>query len=196
MKKIIAIMMIVLLCLSVCACKDDTKPAETNAQKTQQSKGNTDPLKAEKCTEQTILMLFEKNLDCHAIFYVTPLLTTTQQNSDGYLGVDAKVMKDYDALSKMVHDTYTKETADSLLSYPSKETPLYKSVDGFLFAKPDVAQFDSTYYAESDSAKVKILSSDNKKCEFEISFSGSENKTKTTSAVYEDGKWVLTEVIS
>lgn len=194
MKKIIAILLIVIMCVCVVGCKDDqqqqtAKKSASNVQKATTALENT------KCSEQAILLLLESNLDCHAVFYVTPLTSTTQQNSDGYLGVDKNMMADYNTLSELVRNTYCKERAEELLNYPSKETPLYKNVGGDLFVKPDVVKFEQ-YNIFWENPSVKIIKEDANKCEFEITTEkDSQPYTVKSSAVYEDGKWLLTDII-
>ena len=193
MKKIIAMLMVIMLCLCICSCGDD----ETAAKKAVAAPKPTTAQQNTTCSQQAILILMESNLDCHNMFYMKPLTTTTQQNSDGYLGVDPAIMKDYDALKTLVNNTYSKECAQKLLSYPSKENPLYKNVDGCLFTKPDVAKFDPDYVVSWDDCTVEIIKSDNKTCEFKITTQkDSKPYSVSSTAVYENGKWLFTEVLS
>jgi len=182
MKKFCALALLLAMCVVMCACSCVADTSDTTAP---------------ACDELTIRKLMEQNLDCYFIYYVEPLSVTTQQNSDGYLGTDGSYMKTYSELENLVKTTYVKNTADKLLCYPTKETPLYKGVDNLIFAKPDVAEFKKYNIIWEDSYTIKIDSCTDTQCKFTLNTTDLDSKPYTTQGVaqVQDGKWLLADII-
>ena len=184
MKKLLTLMLCLLMCLSFTACKDKEK-----------TKGAKDTeLTAQ--LEQEIRVLMEQNLDCYFVYFVSPITHTTQQNSDGYYGTDGAYFEDYNALKTLVESTYVSTKAEELLNYPSKETPLYKSVDGLIFTKPDVASFVK-YNIIWEEYSVEILESSDEKCTFKLKTVDLNGKEYTVdgAAAKENDKWLFEDIV-
>ena len=182
MKRLSALILTVLLSISLVACSCVTQ-------------ADTQGANVAHCTENDIRALMERNLDCYTLYYISPAPVTTQQNSDGYLGVDKNFLSDYKTLSDLVTTTYTADKAAEILNYPSKETPLYKDVQGNLFVKPDLVEFNDYEWSFSEYT-VKIDSDKDNKCTFTLKTEeGSQTYETTGTAVYENGKWLLTDII-
>lgn len=187
MKRLSALLLALLMCLSFTACKKDKdKDTKTATADTAQT----------ECTEQQVKRLVEKNLDCYFIYYVSPLTHTTQQNSDGYYGTDGSYFSSYKELEDLVKSTYTAEKATQLLSYPSENAPLYKNVEGLIFTKPDVIK-PVEYNIIWDSYTVEFTENGTKKCSFKLNTTDLDGKEYTTDgeAVFENGTWLLTDLI-
>ena len=185
MKRITALVALLALCITLCACScvaDTSDSADT---------------KVGACTELTIRKLMEQNLDCYFLYYVEPLPVTTQRNSDGYLGTDGSIYKTFSEFENLIKTTYVKESADKLLNYPSKETPLYKGVQDSIFVKPDVAEFEKYDIIWDDSYTITIDSSTDTQCNFTLNTTDLDNKPYTTkgSAKVQNGKWLLADII-
>lgn len=183
MKRTLTLIMILILCVSLCACKKNKQaqaPVPTNAE----------------CTEQELLTLIEQNADCYYFFYVSPLEHTTQQNSDGYMGVAPGVFADYESLKTLVESTYTKVCADNLLNYPSADAPLYKEAGGGFFVNPEV-EGNADYKLTWNEITVEITNSSKTECSFKVTTLDDSSSPYTTEgkAIYENGKWRLAELI-
>lgn len=183
MKRLTALFLTLMLCFALCACKkNNPSPAQTatNAE----------------CTEQELLTLIEQNADCYHFFYVKPLEHTTQQNSDGYMGVAPGVFPDYQSLKTYVTDTYTKSCAEELLNYPSKDAPLYKEAGGGFFVNPDV-KGNPSYALMWNEVSVTITKSTKSECSFDVATYANDGSKYNTSgkAFYENGKWRLANLI-
>ena len=188
MKRLLALLMILVLCISLCACKKDKDPQNTPAQKTTNA----------ECTEQELLTLIDRNIDCYIIYYVSPLAHTTQQNSDGYMGVEKGYFEDYNSLKNFVEDTYTSDCAEQyFLQYPSKDAPLYKEAGGGFFVNPEIKPEDPDYNIDCVDPVVKITKSTKSECIFEAApyENGPEEYKVIGKALYENGKWRLAQVI-
>lgn len=185
MKKLIALLSALIMCFAFTACKNNPTNNTSDT-----------PTATVECTEQDIRTLMERNLDCYFMFYVSPLGHTTQQNSDGYFGVDEAYISDYASLKDMVYGTYTAATAERLLNHPSADTPLYKDVDGKIFMKDDVID-PVTYNIAWDDYKVEITENSTEKCSFTLTttdFDGKEYKADGI-AVNENGTWLFETII-
>jgi len=184
MKRFIALLMALTLCFALCACKKNKEaeaPAPTNA----------------LCTQQELLTLIEQNADCYYFFYVSPLEHTDQQNSDGYMGVAEGPFDNYETLRNLVLSTYTKSCAETLLSYPSADAPLYKEAGGGFFVNPEV-KGNPDYNLTWNNVSVEITNSTQTECSFKTTTTSDDYTTVYTTsgkAVYEDGKWRLAQLI-
>lgn len=186
MKRLLALILALMMCLSFTACKDKENSQNTEAK----------PLtKAE--LEHEIRVLMEQNLDCYYMFYVAPLSHTAQQNSDGYYGTDGAYLADYSALESKVHSTYVSETAEKLLSYPTATAPLYKDVDDKIFVKPDVITPVEYNILWDDNYTVELLETSDTKCTFKLTTIDFDSNPYTTNgcATYVDGKWLLDDLV-
>lgn len=187
MKKILVFLLAVVMCLSFCACKKNENPPQT---------GNTQTVAP--CSDQQIRLLMEQNLNYYYLFYVDPLEITGSTDSDKYGVADTSYVADYNALKDMINSTYVSEKATQLLNYPSSDTPLYKEKNGKLYVNPGVAtSVEYNVIWDPDVYEVKILSSSETECTFELvgeTFDGESYKT-SGSAVVQNGKWLLTDVI-
>lgn len=188
MKKILAIALILVFCLSLSACKSDNKTTTDTAKATAQT----------ECSEQDIRLLMETNLDCYYLFYVAPLSEGGGTDSDGYTKAETSFFTSYSELNDFVTKTYTKEKSDFLLhQYPSKENPLYIEKDGAIYVDLDAVDPDEYFIMWDDSYTIKFTENTTEKCSFTLTttdFDGNEYVTDG-SAVFENGKWLLTDIV-
>ncbi len=184
MKKLLALFLALVLCLSFTACKNNS--ANTAASKLSDSE-----------LEHEIRVLIEQNLDCYFIFYVAPLNHTTQQNSDGYYGTDGSYLESYAALESLVNSTYTQQKAQQLLNYPSEQAPLYKDSYGSIFVKPDVITPVKYNILWEDDYTLTFTEKTKNECSFELNTVDIDGNAYTTngSAIVENGSWLLTDLI-
>ena len=188
MKKLLAILLILTLCLSLSACKNNDENPSDKAQTVAQI----------ECTEHDIRLLMETNLDCYYLFYVAPLSEGGGTDSDGYTKAETSFFANYSELSDFVTKTYTKEKSDFLLyQYPSKENPLYIEKDGAIYVDLDAVDPDEYFIMWDDSYTIKFTENTTEKCSFTLTttdFDGNEYVTDG-SAVFENGKWLLTDIV-
>ncbi|MBQ6626295.1 MAG: hypothetical protein IIX27_03280 [Ruminococcus sp.] len=180
-KKLLALIIAVLLCLSFTACKNRTE--------------NVSNEEAPACSEQTIRELMEKNLDCYFLFYVSPIPHTTQQNSDGYFGTQEGYFESYEELKNFVFATYTDEKATAILEYPEKDAPVYKDSQGLIFVDPTLVP--KTEYPVSWEEYDIDMNTTDTTCTFTLTttdFDGNEY-TAEGKAVLEDNEWRLADLV-
>lgn len=181
MKRILALIMIIILCVSLCACKKETD--NTVAENTE-------------CSQQQLRELINRNIDCYYLFFVAPLSTEGDADDDGYKKALTNFFENYDAMVEFVSSTYTSDYADELLNYPKKKAPLYKNIDGAIYVNEDVIE-KQTYEVAWDEYDIEFTKNTKDKCEFTlmpVTFTG-DNYVTTGSAVYEDGQWKLTDMV-
>ncbi len=180
-KRLFALTLAVLLCLSFTACKNNT--------------ANTNEEEAPACSEQIIRELMEKNLDCYFLFYISPLNHTTQQNSDGYFGTDQGIFETYEDLKNFVFATYTSERATALLEYPEKDAPVYKDSQGLIFVDPALVP-KTEYNVSWEDYDIEMDATDTS-CTFTLTTTDFDNKEYTAqgSAVLENNEWRLTDLV-
>ncbi len=183
MKRLLALILTILMCLSFTACKDGT--TQKNATHLTETE-----------LEQEIRVLIEQNLDCYFLFYVSPLPHTTQQNSDGYYGTDGSYFENFDALKNLLKSTYISSKVEELLVYPSADTPLYKDVEGYIFTKPDVIK-PVKYNLSWEDYTVEFSEISDEKCTFTLKTTDFDGKKYETngSASLENGKWLLENIV-
>lgn len=180
MKRILSLLMILVLCISLGACKKD---ADTATQSTQ-------------CSEQQLRALIERNIDCYYLFYVAPLNANGEADENGYAKASTVFLQDFDAMNEFLSSTYTKDKTQQLLNYPDKNKPLYKNVDGAIYVNSTVIK-PQTYEVAWDEFTVEFTKNKKTRCEFKLTaatFTGDAYVT-TGSAVLEDKEWKLTDVI-
>ena len=188
MKKLLAIMLILTFCLSLSACKNkDENSSDTK----------TTPAQTE-CTEHDIRLLMETNLDCYYLFYVAPLGEGGGTDSDCYTKAETSFFTSYSELSDFVTKAYTNEKSDFLLNkYPSKDNPLYIDKNGSIYVDLDAVKPVEYNVLWDDSYTVTFTENSPQKCSFTLTttdFDGNEYIT-SGSAVFENGKWLLTDMV-
>lgn len=187
MKKIIALVLSLLLCLSVTACKNNQDDSASPSQ--------TAPT---ECTEQDVRILMEHNLDCYYLFYVSPLAQGGGTDSDGYTKADNSYFASYKELSDFVENTYTQEKSAYLLSsYPTKSNPLYIEKNGLVYIDLDAITPVEYNVIWDDSYTVEFTENSTTKCSFNLTTEDFEGKeyVASGSAVFENGKWLLEDIV-
>ncbi|MBQ2944880.1 MAG: hypothetical protein IJD93_09390 [Ruminococcus sp.] len=189
MKKLLALFLALMMCLSFTACKD--KDTDTGTDTVVASHLSDSELELE------LRFLIESNLDCYFLFYVAPLNHTTQQNSDGYYGTDGSFLSTYAALEDLVYSTYAKDKAEDLMNYPSEQEPLYKDSNGNIFVKPDVITPVDYNILWEDDYTITFTDRTDKNCSFvlnTVDLDGNAYETEG-SAVIENNRWLLEDLI-
>ncbi len=186
MKKIALFLCLVFICLSFTCCSSC-------------GFSKTETL----CTEQQVRQLMERNLDCYiAVFALSHLPHTGDEVTNGFYQVSTSYFNSYKELDDFVRSTYTKEKADELMNvYPENQGPLYKEINSMLCVNTKISPAQENYSVTwNDDYKVEFLSNDKEKCTFkltttEVNSEGVENPYVIEgSAVFEDGKYKLTEM--
>ncbi len=189
MKRILALLLAMLMCVLLASCKDDaTVSEETNTVETSEF----------ACTEKTLRELLETNFDCYYLFYVAPISEGGGTDSDGYTKADTAFFASYSELRDFVTGTYTKEKSDYLLyEYPRPEKPLYKEKNGAVYVDLDAVEPTSYRIIWDDSYTVTFTENDNTKCAFTLTTIDLDSNEYTTSgtAVFESGNWRLTDLV-
>lgn len=186
MKKILTILLLLALCLSFSACKKDTDDTSSTT------------VSVSECSEQDIRMLMERNLDCYYLFYVSPLSQGGGTDSDGYTKANTSFFADYNEMCDFVRSTYTAEKSSYLLnSYPSTENPLYIQKDGAIYVDLDAITPIEYNVMWDDSYTVEITEATNSECKFTLKTTDFDEKEYVAegTAVFEDGKWLFTDLV-
>ena len=191
MKRILAILLVVILSIALVSCKEEPVSHNDNP-----DGAKTETKALEEDMDIIIRTLIEQNLDCYFLFYVSPLEHTDQQNSDGYYGTSQNIFKSYDELEALVTSTYTKEKSEELLKYPTKEMPLYKEVEGLIFVYPSVIE-PVEYDIIWDSYDVKPTKVSDKEYTFTAKTVDLDGKEYETSGkvVKENDEWRLDDIV-
>lgn len=187
MKKLLAILFILAFCLSLSACKNEEQISDT-----------TQTAAQSECSEQDIRVLMESNLDCYYLFYIAPLSEGGGTDSDGYTQAEKSFFTSYSELNDFVTNTYTKEKSDYLLhQYPSAENPLYIEKNNEVYVDLDAVKPVEYKISWDDSYTIEFTENSNTKCSFTLTttdFDGNEYQT-SGSAVFENGKWLLADMV-
>lgn len=156
--------------------------------------------------EEEIKRLFDENLKCMVDIFVLCSLPTEGEpieNTNIY-PVKKDIFKSYKEFEDYVRGIYNKETADRLLfDYPFEGVQKYVEVDGDLYINMDY-DGGKGYYVDWSSYNIDIKRQSEKECVFSVTGlieEPAENPVKEPytimgTAVYENDKWVLTEMIS
>ncbi len=185
MKRLIALIFILIITISFSACKKDPAPAQ-------------DTPSNEHCTQQDIRMLMERNLDCYYLFYVAPISEISFTDSDGYSKVNSTFFASYAELCEFVESTYTAEKAFYLLNeYPSAKEPLYFEKNSDFYVNLNVVEPVTYEIMWDDTYTIEFIDNSNEVCTFELSTTDFDGNPYTTSgkAVMQNGDWVLTDII-
>ena len=175
-----------------------TKEQETTAEQT--------------VSEEMLRELIDKNIYCNLNIFSGSLplaladegkdVEIDMQNNTLYQ-VSEKAFPDYASFEEYIRSVYCKETADMYLNnYPYEGVQKYKNVDGKLYID---LKYDGGkgYYVIWDDYKITIDSSSADKCEFTVKAAVEwpaenpvvEDYVVKGTAVYENNRWVLTEMM-
>lgn len=157
-----------------------------------------------KLSESTIAALFDENINCmQNIFVLSTLPHTEEEVEPNVYVVDESYFTDYAAFEEYIRSVYCKETADILLyDYPYKNEPKYINIDGKLCVNT-LLDGSKGYYVDWTDCKIEIKEADDYKCTFSVTGEieepsdnpQKEDYTVESTAVSENGKWLLTEMI-
>ncbi len=190
MKKLLSLILILVLCLTFTACQTSQKTVDVS------KLDNITEAQAE-CSELEIRQLIERNLDCYFLFYVAPLSSPDgEPDEDGYCKADTSYFQSYEELENLIYSTYTAEKAAEILSYPEKDKPLYKNVDGDIYVNEDVIK-PKEYEILWDDFDLELTESTKTQCNFNLyttDFYSNEYNTDGF-AVHQGDKWLLTYII-
>lgn len=157
-------------------------------------------------SEETLRGLIKENLNCmHNIFILSMLPIEGEFVQDQWIyPVSKDAFADYAEFENYVRSVYCKETADLYLyNFPYENDPKYLNVDGKLYENK-MYDGGKGYYANWDNYTIDIESSTETECVFTINCTVEWPAEKPVlepypvkgKAVLEDGKWVLTEMLS
>ena len=199
MKKFISLMFILLLlCSCLTGCFVITKEVDVKDKKTEPSFENA-------ITEEEIKALLSENAYCNInLFTVSSLWPKGDALKDHIYEADTEKFADYKAFKKYLSNIYTADYVKYLLNdYPEKGNPLYVNIDGKLCINANLMA-GRGYDVNWDNPKITIKEQTETESTFEATVSKtesgkntkSEDYTVTVTAVYENGKWLLPEIIS
>jgi len=157
-----------------------------------------------KSMEEIIKILWDRNIVCFYTYYQYIVIyhyrDTDSQKSDDYKVIHY-YFSNYDELKKFVQETYVSEYADSLIYDDNGRLYPYYGDNEVLMCEYNF--FESTYIAIPfhSEVKYKIINTTDEKCEFVCYFEYYYDYINYVileipcTAVKENGKWQLTEMI-
>ncbi len=157
-----------------------------------------------KPDESTIAALFDENINCmRNIFVLSSLPHIEEEVEPNVYVVDKSYFGDFAAFEEYIRSVYCKDTADMLLyDYPYENEPKYINIDGKLCVNT-MLDGSKGYYVDWTDCKIEIKEAEGDKCTFSVTGKieePSDNPTKEDytaegTAVFENGNWLLTEMI-
>lgn len=186
--------------------KENTVTESTVATETTAATESTVATEGTVITEDTIRSLMKENLNC--MFNVFILSSLPRQGEpvegDNIYQVDESAFADYAAFESYVRSVYSTETADMYLyNYPYEGDAKYINRDGKLCVN---INYDGGkgYYADWSEYTVTIDSVSATECNFTLVATVEWPADKPVkepyevkgTAVFENGKWVLTKMLS
>lgn len=157
-----------------------------------------------KPSESTIAALFNENINCmQNIFALSSLPHTEEEAEPNVYVVDESYFEDYAAFEEYIRSVYCKETADMLLyDYPYENEPKYIDKDGKLCVNT-MLDGSKGYYVDWTDCKIEIKEADSNQCTFSVTGKieepsdnpVKEDYTVESTAVIENGSWLLTEMV-
>ncbi len=181
---------------------DSTASEENKQDKTE---GNADKATEETVaiTEEELRHLIDENIKCHLWIVCggMPIDPTADESQNERL-VDRSLFADYASFETYIRSVYCKEEADHLLyNFPMEGVQKFFNKDGMLYFD---LNYDGGkgYYVNWENYTVTIDSVDGDSCTFTVTASVEwpsdepqvEPYTVTTTAVLENGSWVLSEL--
>lgn len=156
-------------------------------------------------TEDEIRSLMKENLNCmYNIFCLGMLPAQGEAVENNVYLVDPSYFKDYASFESYVRSIYCEKTADMYLNnYPYEGVKKYENRDGMLYENRDY-DGGKGYYVDWSEYTVTIDSVSDTECTFTMVASvewPAEHPVKEPyevkgKAVYENGKWLFTEMFS
>lgn len=224
MKKVIALTLVgTTVLLSACAGKqvengkkEDTtvqivettsvveESVTTKAAKEENSEKNSKE-NIKEITEEEIRSLMKENLNCmYNIFVLSMLPSQGEAVEENIYQVDQNYFKDYESFENYIRSIYCEKTADMYLNnYPFEGVKKYENRDGMLYEN---FNYDGGkgYYVDWSDYTVTIDSLSDTECEFTMVATVQWPAEKPVEepyevkgkAVYENGKWLFTEMFS
>lgn len=181
---------------------DSTADGENKQDKTE---GNADTATEETVaiTEEELRHLIDEDIKCNSWFECGSLPTDpSADETQNERLVDRSIFADYASFENYIRSVYCEKEADRLLNdFPMEGVQKYFNKDGMLYL--DV-NYDGGkgYYVNWENYTVSIDSVDGSSCTFTVTASvewpadepQEEPYTVTTTAVLENGSWVLSEL--
>lgn len=202
---------------AVITTKEQETSKETETTKEQETSKETETTEYEELTstqqavsEGILRELIDKNVYCNLYIFCGSLPledeeieTGTDAQTNSLYQVSEKAFPDYASFEEYVRSVYCKETADMFLyNYPFEGVQKYRDIDGKLYID---LKYDGGkgYYVIWDDYTITIDSSSEDRCEFTVKAAVEwpaenpvvEDYVVKGTAVYENNRWVLTEMI-
>lgn len=201
MKKVKLLTGVLTVGILLCGCVEGSFDKEQDKATT-----GAETTKEQSVSEDTLRELIDKNVYCNLKIFCGSLPTKESDvdtQTTTLHQVSEEAFPDYASFEKYVRSVYCKDTADMYLyNYPTEGAQKYRNVDGKLYID---LQYDNSkgYYVIWDDYTITIDSSSADKCEFTVKAAVEmpadkpvkEEYTVKGTAVYENGKWVLTEML-
>lgn len=211
-KKIISTMLIMSLFVGVSGCGNAsesgvvTDTINENTQSVLESQNTLESQEVkEEAMKETLNGLIKENLRCmYEIFILSMLPSQGEPLDEWKYQVSEEYFKDFAEFEAYVRSVYCKETADRYLyNFPCEGDPKYVNIDGKLYEN---RMYDGGkgYYVDWSSYTIDIDSLTDDKCEFTVNCTVEWPAEKPVvepypvkgTVILQDGKWVLTEMIS
>lgn len=206
MKKIINVGCIMLLSVVLCSCGNNTDKAVKGEDSAITEDNKSYEVEENNIiSENTIRELFDENLYFMINIFELSSLPTVGEPLDGdnIYQVDESYFKDYNEFESRIRSIYTKETADRLLyNFPYEGVQKYFEKDGKLCVNK-MYDGGKGYYADWSDYTITIDSFNENECNFTLKavviWPADEPKEEiyevNATAVYENEKWLLTEMV-
>lgn len=156
-------------------------------------------------SEEVARQLMDKNIECNDIFILGALMPENGwEPEDGNLvPVADSRFPDWETFESFVYSVYCKECADMYLyNFPYEGDAKYVNVAGKVYVNMNYVG-GKGYYVDWSDYSIEIKEETDSRCVFDVTGSieePSDNPTKepytvTATAVLENGKWVLENLI-
>lgn len=179
--------------------------SETKSETEAEISAETEAAAENTVSVDTLSKLMDENLNCMRHIFALGSLPYSGDPVEGeYIyKVDDEKFKTFDDLRNYLLTVYSSDYTDQLLyNTPYENDPLYLDINGELCINSARAGAKG-YYVNWDSPAIDIRSSDSTVCQFTITGQLEEPADEVipepysidAEAVYENGRWVLTEMI-
>lgn len=154
-------------------------------------------------TEDDLRRLIAGNIKCNAWFGYSSLPTDPSADlSQSGRQIDTNYFADYASFEEYIRSVYCKQEADRLLyNFPEEGVQKYYDQDGMLYLNTN---YDGAkgYYVDWSGFTLTIDSTEGNQCTFTVTATVEEPAdvpqkepySVTQTAIFEDGRWVLTEL--
>lgn len=164
---------------------------------------DTEETETAAITEDDLLALIAGNIKCNEWFGYSSLPTDPSADlSQSGRQVDINYFADYASFEEYIRSIYCKQEADRLLyNFPEEGVQKYYDQDGMLYLNADY-EGGKGYYVDWSGFTLTIDSTEGNQCTFTVTATvewpadvpQKEPYSVTQTAIYENGRWLLTQM--